>query len=94
MILLLHLTKDLFGSGNIIILDSRFCLIKSIIVLNKCGFYASYSIKKIIYYHKVINGEAIKLYISDKEVVAKSHLSREMDCIGFEVFPWNNLTIQ
>ena len=57
-----------------VILNSGFCALKSIIVLKKCGFYTSALIKKRIYSPKFINGGAIKLYMADNEVVTQARL--------------------
>ena len=44
--MLLHLTKPVWGSGKIFILDSGFCVLKAIIELKKKGVFAAALIKK------------------------------------------------
>ena len=44
--LLLQTLEPIFERGNVIILDSGFCILKGIVELKKCGVYASALIKK------------------------------------------------
>ena len=44
--LLLHVLEPVFGRGNVVILDSGFCVLKGIVELKKWGVYASALIKK------------------------------------------------
>ena len=44
--LLLRLTKDIFGTGKVVILDSGFCVLRGLVELMKRGVYASSLIKK------------------------------------------------
>ena len=67
-IIFLRLIKDIFRTVKTITLHSSFCVMTSIIALNKRGVYVSSLIKKIRYWPKFINGEAIKFYMADKEV--------------------------
>ena len=60
-------------------------MIKEIIALKNHGSYASYLIKKIIYWPKFINFEATQLYMDDKEVVTKALLTGKLDGITFDV---------
>ena len=43
--LLLHVLEPIFARGNVVILDSGFCVLKGIVELKKCGVYASTLIK-------------------------------------------------
>ena len=52
-------------TGNIIILDSGFCVLKDIISPKKHGVYVSAFIKKRRYRSKLINGELFKLYMDE-----------------------------
>ena len=61
----LQLTKALFGTVNMVILGRRFCVLKFIIKLKKNVANASVLINKIIYWYKLINGEAIKFIMAD-----------------------------
>ena len=44
--LLLHVLEPIFARGNVVILDSGFCVLKGIVELKKWGVYASTLIKK------------------------------------------------
>ena len=44
--LLLQILEPTFGRGSIVVLDSRFCVLKGIVELKKRGVYASALIKK------------------------------------------------
>ena len=56
---LLRLTKLVWGSGNIFVLDSGFCVLRAIIELKKKGVFAAALIKKRPYWPKYIPGDAI-----------------------------------
>ena len=43
--LLLHVLEPIFARGNVVILDSGFCMLKGIVELKKRGVYASTLIK-------------------------------------------------
>ena len=43
--LLLHMLEPIFTRGNVVILDSGFCMLKGIVELKKRGVYASALIK-------------------------------------------------
>ena len=55
----LQLTKPLFGTGTVIIMDSGFCVLKAIISLLSFGIYSSALIKKWRYWPKDIPGDNI-----------------------------------
>ena len=57
--LLLRLTKSIFTTGKVVILDSGFCVLRAIIELRKKGVFASALIKKRKYWPKYVPGEAI-----------------------------------
>ena len=44
--ILLRLTKELYNSGKLVILDSGFCVLQGLIELRKGGVFASAVIKK------------------------------------------------
>ena len=52
--------EPIFGRGNVIILDSGFCILKGIVELRKHGVHASTLIEKWKYWLKYIKGELIK----------------------------------
>ena len=83
--LLVCLTKDLFGTGSIIILDIILGVPKAILALKNHGFYASALMNKIRYCPKFINGKLIKLYMGDKEVITQAILPGQFGGIGFDI---------
>ena len=52
--------SPIYHKGFIVILDSRFCVLKGIIELRKKGVFASALIKKRRYWPKYIKGDDIK----------------------------------
>ena len=44
--LLLHVLEPIFARGNVVILDSGFCVLKGIVELKKRGVYASTLLKQ------------------------------------------------
>ena len=66
--LLVHMLSPIYHKGFIVILDSRFRVIKGIIELRKKGVFASALIKKQRYWPKYIKGDAIKAHFENKNV--------------------------
>ena len=66
--ILLQLTKPFWHSGKVFVLDSGFCVLKSLIELQKKGLYAAALIKKRRYWPKYIPGDKIIEHFKDKEV--------------------------
>lgn len=58
--LLLQVTRQIWSTGKVIILDSGFCVLKGIVELMKRGVFASALIKKRRYWPKDVPGEDIK----------------------------------
>ena len=66
--LLLHVLETIFTRGNLVILDSGFCVLKGIVELKKCGVYASALIKRRKYWPKYIKGNVIRDHFKDNNV--------------------------
>jgi hypothetical protein len=66
--LLLRLTKPVWGTGKVVILDSGFCVLKGIIELKKQGVLAGALVKKRRYWPKYIRGDDIIAHFESKEV--------------------------
>ncbi len=66
--LLLRLTKSMWGTAKMVVLDSGFCVLKGIIELKKRGVFAAALIKKRRYWPKYVKGDEIKQHFNDKEV--------------------------
>ena len=84
--LLLCLTRNLFGTGKLVVLDSRFCVLQAITALKKFGVYASALIKKCRYWPKHIDGPGIQKYMADKDIGHQARLPGELDGVGFDIF--------
>ena len=57
--LLLCLTKTLFNTGKIVVLDSGFCVLQGLVELKKAGVYAVAVIKKRCYWPKYVPRDKI-----------------------------------
>ena len=66
--LLLLLTKPIWGSYRVVILDYGFCVLRGIVALGKKGAFAIALVKKRQYWPKNVKGEAIKEYLTTKDV--------------------------
>ena len=84
--LLLHVLEPIFGKGNMVVLDSRFCVLKRIVELKKHGGYASALIKKWRYWPKYIKGKAIKQHFEGKQVGNCNSWKGNMDEVPFYVY--------
>ena len=83
--ILLRLTKPFWHSGKVFVLDSGFCVLKSLIELQKKGLYAAALIKKRRYWPKYIPGDEIIEHFKDKEVGHVDALKGTMDGVPFYV---------
>jgi Transposase IS4 len=66
--LLLRLTKSLWNTAKVVVLDSGFCVLKALIELRQKGVYAAALVKKRRYWPKYIMGDEIKEHFGDKQV--------------------------
>lgn len=84
--LLLRLTKPLWATGKVVVLDSGFCVLQGLIELKKRGVYAAALIKKRRYWPKYIDGARIKAHFDDKEIGDVDALKGTLDEVPFHVF--------
>ena len=84
--LLLRLSKSIWKSARIIILDSGFCVLKGIIELRKKGLYASALIKKCRFWPKYIRGEEIKTHFESLECGFADAWPGKLDNIPFHIY--------
>ena len=66
--LLLHLTRPIWGTSKVVVLDSGFCVLQGIAELRNKGVFAAALIEKQKYWPKYIDGDGIKEHFKDKEV--------------------------
>jgi hypothetical protein len=84
--LLLQLTRSIWSTGKIVILDSGFCVLKAIIELKKKGVYASALIKKRRYWPRDVPGEDIRKHFDGKQVGHTDRLPGTSDGLPFDIF--------
>ena len=84
--LLLRLTKNIWATGKVIILDSGFCVLKGIIELFKKGVFASALIKKRRYWPKDVPGDEILRYMNDKPIGYSARRPGTTDNVSFDIF--------
>lgn len=86
-ILLLHLTKNIWSTGKVIILDSGFCVLRGIIELYKKGVFASAMIKKRRYWPKdVPGGEIIRTFENFPIGYRARRPGTTSDNVNFDIF--------
>lgn len=83
--LLLRMTRHIWNTGKVVILDSGFCVLRGIVELAKRGVFASAVIKKRRYWPKHIDGEAIKEHFHDKPIGSYDSLPGTLQGIPFAV---------
>jgi Transposase IS4 len=66
--LLQRLTRPLWHTGKVVVLDSGFCVLMALIELRKRGVFAAALIKKRRYWPKFIDGNAIIKHFADMEI--------------------------
>ena len=84
--LCLRLTKAIHGTGNVVVMDSGFCVLKAIIELRKKGVFSSALIKKRRYWPRYIKGEEIKEHFADKEPGSFDAMKGKMENTEFYVY--------
>jgi len=66
--LLLRLTKVLWNTGKVVVLDSGFCVAKALTELAKKGVFATALIKKRRYWPKNVDGDMIRAHFDSASV--------------------------
>ena len=84
--LLLRLTKKLWGTGKVVVLDSGFCVLQGLIELKKKGVFAASLIKKRRYWPKYIEGDKLKAHFENKPVGYSDAIKGMLDDVPFYVF--------
>jgi hypothetical protein len=84
--LLLRLTRPIWNSGRVVVLDSGFCVIQAIVELKKKGVHSAALIKKRRYWPKYILGETIKEHFINKDVGLVDCWNGELDNIPITLF--------
>ena len=84
--LLLQMLSPIYHKGFVVMLDTKFCVLKHIIELRKKGVYASALIKKQRYWPKYIKGDEIKAHFNNKNVGDMDSWAGTFDNIPFHVY--------
>ena len=89
--LLLRLTRLLWSTSKIVVLDSGFCVLRGIVELRKKGVFASALIKNRRYWPKYIRGDDIKQHFENKEVGLVDCWAGELDRVKFHIHTMKEL---
>ena len=84
--LLLRLTESIAHSGRVVIMDSGFCVLKSLTALSSVGVFASAVIKKRRFWPKYIDGDAIDQRFGGYDVGKVESLPGNLDGVAFKIF--------
>ena len=84
--LLLRMLKSIFNTGQYIVLDSGFCVLKGIVGLYRKGLYAGALIKKRRYWPTLVPGDAIDEHFADKAVGAVDAITGVLDNVNYKLF--------
>ena len=66
--ILLRLTRPVWATGKVFVLDSGFCVLKALVELKKKGLFAAALIKKRRFWPKHVAGDEIIQHFADKQV--------------------------
>ena len=83
---LLHLTKPVWGTGKLVVLDSGFCVLQGLVELKKKGVYAHALIKKRRYWLNHVPGDDIIAHFAEKKVGETDAIHGELDSIPFYLY--------
>ena len=83
---MLHLTKPVWGTGKLGVLDSGFCVLQGLVELKKKGVYTHALIKKRRYWPKHVPGDDIIAPFAEKKVEETDTICGELDSIPFYLY--------
>ena len=84
--LMIRMTKLLWGSGKVVVMDSGFCVLRGIVALAKKGVFGHALIKKRKHWPAGIPGDNIKAHFDGKPVGSVDALKGTLDGVPFHVF--------
>ena len=82
---LLQLTKPVWSTGKVFVLDSGFCVLQAVVELMKKGLFAAALIKKCRYWPKYVPGDEIIACFDNKNVGAINAIRGTMDGVPFHI---------
>ncbi len=78
--------KSIFSTGQYIVLDLGFCVLKAIVALYRKGLYAGALIKKRRYLPTLVPDEAMDARFADKAVGDVDQVTGVMDNVNYKLF--------
>ena len=84
--LCLRLTKAIHGTGNVVVMDSGFCVLKAIVELRKAGVFSSALIKKRRYWPRYVKGEEIKEHFANMMPGSFDAIKGQMENVDFYLY--------
>ena len=84
--LCMRLTKPIHGTGNVVVMDSGFCVLQAIVELRKAGVFSSAMIKKRRYWPRYVKGEQIKEHFAGKEAGAFDAMKGKLQNTDFYIY--------
>ena len=87
-LLILQMMQTIWYSNRVLIMDSRFCVLKGLIELVKRGVYGSVVIKKCWYWPRYIKGDEIDQHFDNKPVRFQDYLPRVLENVLFHIYPF------
>ena len=88
---LLRLTKPVWSTGKVFVLDSRFCFLQALVELKKKGLFAAALIKKCRYWPKYVPGDEIIAHFDNKNVGDVDTIKGTMDGVPFHIHAMKEL---
>ena len=82
----MRLTKPIYGSGKVIVLDSGVCVLKGLVKLKKVGIFAHALIKKHRYWPKYVPGDQIIDHFANKQIGSAGAIKGSLDGVSFHLF--------
>ena len=86
MSLVLRLTKNIHGTGTIVVLFYSLCVLQGLVDIKKKELYGDTIIDKIRYWTRYIDGNNIKAHFTNKSVGAMDVLCEEIYNTTLHVF--------
>ena len=83
--ILLQLTKPVWSTGKVFVLDSGFCVLQAIVKLKKRGLFVAVLIKKCRYWPKYVPGDEIIAHFDNKDVGDVDAIKGTMDGVPFHI---------
>ena len=74
------------GTGNVVVMDSGFCVLQAIVELRKAGVFSSAMIKKRRYWPRYVKGEQIKEHFAGKEAGAFDAMKGKLQNTDFYIY--------